>query len=34
LSLISFGITWVAMLGILLVGRGVAGRQVQIGGTR
>jgi len=34
LSLISFGITWVAMLGILLVGRRVGGRQVQIGGTR
>jgi putative spermidine/putrescine transport system permease protein len=34
LSLISFAITWLAMLGILLVGRRVGGRQVQIGGTR
>lgn len=34
LSLISFGITWLAMLGILLVGRRIGGRQVQIGGTR
>jgi hypothetical protein len=32
--LISFAITWVAMLGILLLGRRVGGRQVQIGGTR
>jgi putative spermidine/putrescine transport system permease protein len=34
LSLISFAITWVAMLGILVVGRRVGGRQVQIGVTR
>jgi putative spermidine/putrescine transport system permease protein len=34
LSLISFSITWIAMLGIVLVGRRVGGRQVQIGGTR
>ena len=34
LSIISFAITWVAMLGILLVGRRIGGRQVQIGGTR
>jgi putative spermidine/putrescine transport system permease protein len=35
LSIISFGITWVAMLGILFLGRGRLGRrQVQIGGAR
>lgn len=34
LTLISFGITWVAMLGILVLGRQLGGRQVQIGGTR
>jgi len=34
LSLISFAITWLAMLGILVLGRRVGGRQVQIGGTR
>ena len=34
LSIISFAITWVAMIGLLVVGRGVGGRQVQIGGTR
>ncbi len=34
LSLISFAITWLAMLGIVLVGRRVGGRQVQIAGTR
>ncbi|HXF71997.1 MAG TPA: ABC transporter permease subunit [Actinomycetota bacterium] len=34
LSVISFAITWLSMLGILLVGRRVGGRQVQIGGVR
>ncbi|MGQ0571792.1 MAG: ABC transporter permease [Armatimonadota bacterium] len=34
LTLISFGITWIAMLGILVLGRQLGGRQVQIGGTR
>lgn len=34
LSLLSFGITWVAMLGILALGRRPGARQVQIGGTR
>lgn len=34
LSLVSFGITWVAMLGLLLVGRAPGRRQAQIGGTR
>ncbi len=34
LSLISFAITWLSMLGILLAGRRVGGRQVQIGGVR
>jgi putative spermidine/putrescine transport system permease protein len=35
LSIISFGITWIAMLGILFIGRGRLGRrQVQIGGAR
>ncbi len=35
LAIISFGITWIAMLGILFVGRGRLGRrQVQIGGAR
>ena len=33
LSLLSFAITWVAMLGILLLGRRPGVRQVQIGGT-
>ena len=33
LSLLSFGITWVAMLGILALGRRPGARQVQIGGT-
>jgi putative spermidine/putrescine transport system permease protein len=33
LSLMSFAITWVAMLGILLVGRRIGGRQAQVGGT-
>lgn len=34
LTLISFAVTWLAMLGILLVGRQIGGRQVQIGGAR
>ncbi len=34
LTLISFGITWLSMLGILLLGRQLGGRQVQIGGAR
>lgn len=34
LSVISFAITWLSMLGILLLGRRVGGRQVQIGGVR
>ncbi len=34
LTLISFAITWVAMLGILVLGRQLGGRQVQIGGAR
>lgn len=34
LTLISFGITWLAMLGIVLLGRQLSGRQVQIGGAR
>jgi putative spermidine/putrescine transport system permease protein len=34
LSLVSFGITWAAMLGLLVVGRGQGRRQAQIGGTR
>lgn len=35
LAIISFGITWLAMLGILLIGRRIGGRgQVQVGGTR
>ncbi len=33
-SLMSFGITWAAMLSILLVGRRPGARQVQIAGTR
>lgn len=33
-SLMSFGITWAAMLSILLIGRGRGGRQVQLGGGR
>ncbi len=33
-SLMSFGITWAAMLSILLVGRRPGARQVQIGGAR
>jgi putative spermidine/putrescine transport system permease protein len=32
LTLISFGITWAAMLGILVVGRGPGGRQVAVRG--
>jgi putative spermidine/putrescine transport system permease protein len=34
LTLLSFGITWIAMLGILVLGRQLGGRQVQIGGAR
>ena len=34
LSLMSFGITWAAMLALLLVGRGRPGRPVQIAGAR
>lgn len=34
LSLLSFGITWIAMLGILALGRRPGARQVQIAGTR
>jgi putative spermidine/putrescine transport system permease protein len=34
LAVISFGLTWAAMLGILFLGRGIGQRQVQIGGTR
>ena len=34
LTLVSFAVTWVAMLGILLVGRQLGGRQAQIGGAR
>lgn len=34
LTIISFAITWMAMLGILLVGRRVGRGQVQMGGTR
>jgi putative spermidine/putrescine transport system permease protein len=34
LSLISFAITWSAMVGIVLLGRGLGGRTVQIGVTR
>jgi putative spermidine/putrescine transport system permease protein len=34
LAVISFGLTWAAMLGILFLGRGVGRRQVQIGGGR
>jgi putative spermidine/putrescine transport system permease protein len=34
LSLVSFGITWVAMLGLLLVGRGSDRAQTQLGGGR
>jgi putative spermidine/putrescine transport system permease protein len=34
LAVISFAVTWLSMLGMLFLGRGVARRQVQIGGTR
>jgi putative spermidine/putrescine transport system permease protein len=34
LTLISFAITWLAMLGIVFLERQVGGRQVQIGGAR
>lgn len=33
LSLISFAITWIAMLGLLLVGRRIGGRAAQVGGV-
>jgi putative spermidine/putrescine transport system permease protein len=34
LAIISFALTWAAMLGILLLGRGVGRRQTQVTGTR
>ncbi len=34
LTLISFAITWLAMLGIVILGRQLGGRQAQIGGAR
>ncbi|MDQ2830884.1 MAG: spermidine/putrescine ABC transporter permease, partial [Chloroflexota bacterium] len=34
LAMISFALTWAAMLGVLWLGRGIGRRQVQIGGTR
>ena len=34
LAIISFALTWVAMLGILFLGRGVGRRQTQVTGTR
>ncbi len=34
LTLVSFAVTWVAMAGILVVGRQLGGRQAQIGGAR
>jgi putative spermidine/putrescine transport system permease protein len=34
LAIISFALTWAAMLGILLVGRGIGRRQTTLGGTR
>jgi putative spermidine/putrescine transport system permease protein len=34
LAMISLLLTWAAMLGILLIGRGVGRRQVQVGGAR
>ncbi len=34
LAMISFGLTWLTMLGVLLVGRDAARAQVQIGGIR
>lgn len=34
LAMISLALTWAGMIGILLLGRGVGRRQVQIGGTR
>jgi putative spermidine/putrescine transport system permease protein len=34
LAMISFVVTWAAMLGILLIGRGVGRRQVQVGAAR
>jgi putative spermidine/putrescine transport system permease protein len=34
LAIISFGLTWLAMLGIQFLGRGGGRRQAQIGGTR
>ena len=34
LAMISLALTWAGMIGILLLGRGIGRRQVQIGGTR
>jgi putative spermidine/putrescine transport system permease protein len=34
LTVISFALTWAAMLGLLFLGRGVGRRQAQIGGTK
>jgi putative spermidine/putrescine transport system permease protein len=34
LAMISFALTWAAMLGILFLGRGVGRRQTTIGGAR
>jgi putative spermidine/putrescine transport system permease protein len=34
LSMISFGLTWIGMLGILVLGRGVGRRQATIGGAK
>ncbi len=34
LAMISFGLTWAAMLGVLFLGRGVGRREAQIGGAR
>jgi putative spermidine/putrescine transport system permease protein len=34
LAIISFGLTWLAMLGILFIGRGAGRQQAQIGGAR
>jgi putative spermidine/putrescine transport system permease protein len=34
LAIISFGLTWLAMLGILFIGRGAGRQQAQVGGAR
>jgi hypothetical protein len=34
LAIISFGLTWLAMIGILFIGRGVGRGQAEIGGAR